>query len=66
MDEFTVADLRREEIVEQIQTVSTFYLPPHVVPTIDPAMKQKLKLDKSPIEHALEVYPRSRWIGPNT
>jgi len=68
MDELTVADLRKEEVVKQITTTSTFYLPPRGLPHIDQEMMQKLRGSKpgSPIEQtltAMNAYPRSRWIS---
>ncbi|OCB86575.1 tetrapyrrole methylase [Sanghuangporus baumii] len=63
MDEFTIADLRKEEVVKQITTTSTFYLPPRSMAHIDQDMLQKLRLSLSPVEHVMHVYPRSKWAS---
>lgn len=60
MDEFTVADLRKEEVVKQITTISTFYIPPRSLPHADGDIAQKLGLSAQMV-HAIDLYPRSKW-----
>ncbi|KAJ7469060.1 hypothetical protein FB451DRAFT_965156, partial [Mycena latifolia] len=58
-----VADLPKEEVIKQITTTSTFYLPPYRLPDADPETLQKLQGLKLELRlRHLEVYPRSRSV----
>ncbi|KAG6898439.1 hypothetical protein C0995_009746 [Termitomyces sp. Mi166 len=70
-DEYTVADLRNEEVVKQITTISTFYIPPRGLPLVDKEMEKKLFSESSDpdLEQKvtfLHAYPRLKWISPGS
>lgn len=65
MDEFTIADLRKEEIVKQIPTISTFYVPPRSSTDIDEETVQKLGIPPHS-GLAADLYPRSKFISTNS
>ncbi|KAG6859975.1 hypothetical protein C0995_001077 [Termitomyces sp. Mi166 len=68
-DEYTVADLRKEEVVKQITTISTFYIPPRGLPLVDKEMERKFSEPSDPESPlgqrvtALHAYPRLKWIS---
>ncbi|KAF4568116.1 hypothetical protein EYR40_010489 [Pleurotus pulmonarius] len=67
-DEYTVADLRKEEIVKLISASSTFYIPPRRLPQLDPEMMRELRGTgvESPLEQAIvamHCYPRLKWVN---
>ena len=62
MDDFTIADLRKEDVVKQFTTTSTFYVPPRNTAQTDQTVLQKLGLSVT-YAHDKSVYPRSRWVA---
>lgn len=61
MDEFTIADLRKEDVVKQFTTTSTFYIPPRNIAPVDQTVVQKLGLSGTYV-HPIDIYPRSNWV----
>ncbi|KAG6333292.1 hypothetical protein ID866_5800 [Astraeus odoratus] len=56
MDEFTIADLRKEEVVKQFNPISTFYVPPRDSTPLDQTAVQTLNLSRTftsthPMQH---------------
>ncbi|KAG6325869.1 hypothetical protein ID866_13220, partial [Astraeus odoratus] len=64
MDGFTIADLRKVEVVEQFNAASTFYVPPRDITTYDRGTTQKMGLwgDISHV-HPMQQFPHCRLVG---
>lgn len=62
VEDFTIAELRKEDVVKQFTTTSTFYVPPCNIAQVDQAVVQKFGLSGK-YSHPIEVYPRSRWVA---
>ncbi|KAF9263752.1 tetrapyrrole methylase [Marasmius fiardii PR-910] len=57
-DEFKIADLRKDDVVKQISTISTFYIPPRQVTPVPKEVAEKLGF------HPLPTLPISTRIYP--
>lgn len=57
MDEFSIADLRKEEVVKQFTTWSTFYIPPRDAAPVDEGIMQSLGLSSNDMQYTM--YPPS-------
>ncbi|PBK83921.1 tetrapyrrole methylase [Armillaria gallica] len=67
MDEFTIGDLRKEDVVKQFTTVSTFYVPPRTRAPVDQEAMQKFGPSDAPLAHTVRhLYPPSKWAGTQT
>ncbi|KAG6330821.1 hypothetical protein ID866_8267 [Astraeus odoratus] len=64
MEEYTIADLRKEEVVKQFNPVSTFYVPPRDVTSFDKATPQKLGASGALARvHPMQRFPYSKLLG---
>ncbi|KAI6042262.1 tetrapyrrole methylase [Pisolithus marmoratus] len=62
MDEFTVADLRKEDVVKQFTPTSTLYIPPRNIAQPDQTVVQSLGLTSTHLR-PIDIYPRSKWVA---
>ena len=62
MEDFTVADLRKEDVVKQFTTTSTFYVPSCYIAKVDQVVLQKLGLPGT-YTHPIDVFPHSKWVA---
>ncbi|KAG9091311.1 hypothetical protein FS749_016640 [Ceratobasidium sp. UAMH 11750] len=60
MDTFTIADLRREDVAKQFNTVSTLYVPPREVAAMHEPIAAAMGTPDAPITY---LHPSSSWVG---
>ncbi|KAG6330027.1 hypothetical protein ID866_9061 [Astraeus odoratus] len=65
MDEFTIADLRKEEMVKQLSPISTLYVPPRDSTPFDQVAAQKLGLSRDFSRQPMQRFPYCKLFGVN-
>jgi hypothetical protein len=60
MDTFTVADLRKEDVAKQFQTISTLYIPARDEPPIHSGIAEAMGSPATPAK----LHPSVKWAGP--
>ncbi|KAG6332905.1 hypothetical protein ID866_6183 [Astraeus odoratus] len=64
MDEFTIEDLRKEEVAKQFNPISMFYVPPRDILPIDQVAARKLgHSDPSTTVHPMQLFPYYKSAG---
>ncbi|KAL0580844.1 hypothetical protein V5O48_001136 [Marasmius crinis-equi] len=56
-EELTITELRNEDVVKQITSISTFYLPPRPLPPVSKEVLEKLGFADTPLSSMMPPFP---------
>ncbi|KAF8900713.1 hypothetical protein CPB84DRAFT_1778734 [Gymnopilus junonius] len=65
IETFTIADLRKEEVMNHFDAISTLYVPPRDISPVDPTMAEKLGPSGTRVEPIEAFRPSLKWSAQN-